>query len=70
VRQFEHPITSNVISLSADIFPYVTEKFAIGHADVIEKRNEVVWRISSVRATVVETGGWQRLSEQLLTAER
>jgi hypothetical protein len=32
-----------VISLSADIFPYVTEKFAIGYADVIEKRNEVVW---------------------------
>lgn len=56
-----HP--SNVLSNG-------TQEFTIAYANILQKGNEVVWRVCPVRATVVEPSRWQWLCEQFLAAER
>jgi hypothetical protein len=70
MRCLEHPVASNVVPLPADIFPHIAQELAVGDAHVSQEGDEVVGRVCSVRATVVQAGGGERFCEELLAAER
>ena len=69
VRGLEDAVAGNVVALAADIFTDLAKEVAVRNADVRKERDEVVRRVSSVRAAVVETSRRQGFCEQLLTAE-
>lgn len=69
MRGLEDAVAGNVVSLASNIFAHLAEKIAVRDAHIREQRDEIIWRVSSVRATVVETSRRQWLCEQLLAAE-
>lgn len=60
MRGLEDAVASNVVSLAPDVLTHLTKKVTVGHSHVREERDEVVWRISSIRTAVVETSRRQR----------
>jgi len=69
VCRLEDAVACNVVALASNVFTHLAEKVAIRNADICEERDEVVWRVSSVRAAVVETSRRQWFCEELLAAK-
>jgi hypothetical protein len=70
MRQFEDPVASDMVPLSAHVFLHIAQQLTVGDAHVRQEGDQVVGGVCSVWAAVVQTGGRQGFCEEFLAAER
>lgn len=70
MRSLKDPVASDVVALSAHVFAHVPQQLAVRDAHVGQEGDEVVGRVGSVGAAVVQAGGGEGFREQFLAAER
>jgi hypothetical protein len=70
MRCLKDSVASNVVPLSAHVFLHIAQELAVGDAHVRQEGDQVVGRVCSVWAAVVQTGGGERFCEEFLAAER